>query len=123
MYRGVITLVEARLDHTHQPHTIFIQYSTPKTSYPHNVEVFYFYRDLAVRDINSKVDPYAVINYKGKELSTPTLRKTRFPRWNKTYELPINRPLEDFDNRTVRITIYDSEKFHQDAFLGEVSVR
>ena len=83
---------------------------------------FFFFRDLAVRDINSKVDPYAVINYKGKELSTPTLRKTRFPRWNKTYELPINRPLEDFDNRTVRITIYDSEKFHQDAFLGEVSV-
>ena len=86
------------------------------------IKYFIYYRDLAVRDINSKVDPYAVINYKGKELSTPTLRKTRFPRWNKTYELPINRPLEDFDNRTVRITIYDSEKFHQDAFLGEVSV-
>uniref|UniRef100_A0A1X7U651 Ras GTPase-activating protein n=2 Tax=Amphimedon queenslandica TaxID=400682 RepID=A0A1X7U651_AMPQE len=90
MFRGVITLVEAR--------------------------------DLAVRDINSKVDPYAVINYKGKELNTPTLKKTRFPRWNKTYELPINRPLEEFDNRTVRITIYDSAKFHHDAFLGEVII-
>lgn len=48
------------------------------------------------------------------------LRKTRFPRWNKTYEIPIKLPLEDPENRTVRITLYDWEKFHQDAFLGEV---
>ena len=75
---------------------------------------------MACREVNSKLDPYAVISYKGKELSTPVIRKTRFPHWNKTYEIPISRPLEDPDNRTVRIDIYDSEKFHQDAFLGEV---
>lgn len=84
--------------------------------------MIYYIRELVIRDVNSKVDPYAVISYKGKDLTTPVLRKTRFPHWNKTYEMPINRPLEDPDNRTVRITIFDS-KFHQDAFLGEVSYK
>jgi RAS protein activator-like 1 len=79
-------------------------------------------RDLAVRDVNGKIDPYAVISYKGKELSTPVVRKTRFPHWNKTYEMPINRPLDEPDNRTVKVSIFDSEKFHHDAFLGEVVI-
>ena len=84
------------------------------------LQLLLFHRDLAVRDVNNKIDPYAVINYGGKELSTHVLRKTRFPRWNKTYEIPIKLPLEDPENRTVKITLYDWEKFHQDAFLGEV---
>lgn len=75
-----------------------------------------------MRDANSKVDPYAVLNYGGKELTTPVLKKTRFPRWNKTYEIPIRQPLDDPDNRTVKITIFDNDKFGHDHFLGEVGV-
>ena len=76
-------------------------------------------RDLASKD--GKVDPYATISYGGKELSTPVLRKTRFPRWNKTYEIPIKKPITDSNNRTLKVCIYNGEKFHHQRFLGEVT--
>ena len=79
---------------------------------------YHRYRDLASKD--GKVDPYATISYGGKEMSTPVLRKTRFPRWNKTYEIPINRPISDPNNRTLKVCIYNGEKFHNQRFLGEV---
>ena len=83
-------------------------------------DIFFHYRDLAPKDVSGKSDPYAVIYYRGKELSTPVLRKTRFPRWNKTYEIPIKKPIADPSNRTLRISLYDWDKFHHDKFQGEV---
>ena len=70
--------------------------------------------------MSGKTDPYATIQYGGKEFSTQVLRKTRFPRWNKTYELPIKKPLDNPANRTVKIVVNDWDKFHSSDFLGEV---
>ena len=84
-----------------------------------SVRHFFFFRDLAAKD-NGKSDPFATLMYGEKELSTPVLRKTRFPRWNKTYEIPIKRPITDPANRTLRIVLYDYDKFRSNEFLGEV---
>ncbi|XP_064612151.1 rasGAP-activating-like protein 1 [Liolophura sinensis] len=78
-------------------------------------------RDLAVKDKSGSSDPYAIVSFCDETKQTSTVKKTRFPRWNETFELDIPEPCPE--NGVINITLWDWDRVGDDDFMGEVEIK
>ena len=49
------------------------------------------------------------------------IAKTRFPRWKKSFDIIVPRPMTTTQHRTLKVTIYNWDKFTHNHFMGQVS--
>lgn len=78
-------------------------------------------RDLAAKS-DGKSDPFATLYYNEDQFSTPVIAKTRFPRWKKSFDISIPRPMTTTQHRTLNVTIYNWDKFAHNHFMGQIEI-
>jgi RAS protein activator-like 1 len=78
-------------------------------------------RDLAAKT-DGKCDPFATLYYNDEQFSTPVIAKTRFPRWKKSFDICIPRPMVTTQHKTLKVTIYNWDKFTHNHFMGQIEI-
>jgi stress response protein SCP2 len=83
---------------------------------------------LHAADFNGKSDPYCIVEHKNAEGRlfrigvTSTLGETLNPTWDANRTHPIEFPFTDSSDSTVKFSVWDSDRFGADDFLGSISV-
>ncbi|TNV76145.1 hypothetical protein FGO68_gene9742 [Halteria grandinella] len=68
-------------------------------------------------DFLTGMDPYVKIEHSGQVWKTTVKGQAgRFPIWNETFEVPI----QDVKDYLVKLSVYDSDFFKKDDFIGSV---
>ncbi|XP_072034910.1 rasGAP-activating-like protein 1 isoform X2 [Amphiura filiformis] len=76
-------------------------------------------RDLAVKDKTGSSDPFVRLSFGGKNYETKTIKKTRYPRWEETFDLEVTSYLgEDF----LELTMWDWDRMSNDDFMGRATL-
>ncbi|KAM4820545.1 ras GTPase-activating protein 4B [Thomomys bottae] len=75
-------------------------------------------RDLAPKDWNGTSDPFVRVSYKGQTQETSVVKKSRYPRWNETFEFA----LQDGAAGAVCVEVWDWDLVSRNDFLGKVVV-
>ena len=74
--------------------------------------------DLPKSDMIGKSDPYAVVNFDGDKIKTPTVKNTQNPEWNSKFRIPI----DENGPHDVRVDVFDSDKLGKDKLLGAIKI-
>merc|ERR1711915_895977 len=71
-------------------------------------------QDLLKKDIFSKSDPYAVINFQSQTSKTKTVKNNHSPEWNHNLIIPV----EDGEDIEAHIQVFNKKKLGKDDSLG-----
>merc|ERR1711988_699670 len=74
-------------------------------------------KDLQKKDLFSKSDPYATIDYQGTSYKAIIVKNNHNPEWN--HEIEINVENED---QNINVEVFNKKKFGKDDSLGQASV-
>uniref|UniRef100_A0A8C0D0M4 C2 domain-containing protein n=1 Tax=Balaenoptera musculus TaxID=9771 RepID=A0A8C0D0M4_BALMU len=73
-------------------------------------------RDLAPKDRNGASDPFVRVRYNGRTQETSIVKKSRYPRWNETFEFE----LEEGAAEALCVEAWDWDLVSRNDFLGKV---
>ncbi|XP_049643855.1 ras GTPase-activating protein 4B [Suncus etruscus] len=74
-------------------------------------------RDLAPRDRNGASDPFVRVRYNGRTQETSIVKKSRYPRWNETFEFELEEGADE-----LCVEAWDWDLVSRNDFLGKVVV-
>ncbi|XP_066870166.1 ras GTPase-activating protein 4B isoform X9 [Kogia breviceps] len=73
-------------------------------------------RDLAPKDRNGASDPFVRVRYKGQTQETSIVKKSRYPRWNETFEFELEEGVAE----ALCVEAWDWDLVSRNDFLGKV---
>ncbi|XP_038615147.1 ras GTPase-activating protein 4B [Tachyglossus aculeatus] len=73
-------------------------------------------RDLAPKDRNGASDPFVRVRYHSKIQESAVVKKSCYPRWNETFEFP----LDECAPETLCVEVWDWDLVSRNDFLGKV---
>ncbi|XP_076130175.1 ras GTPase-activating protein 4 isoform X1 [Alosa pseudoharengus] len=74
-------------------------------------------RDLAKKDRNGASDPFVRVRYNGKTHESAVVKKTRYPRWNESFEFELEDATAD---SPLSVEVWDWDLVSRNDFLGKV---
>ncbi|KAL2095021.1 hypothetical protein ACEWY4_009740 [Coilia grayii] len=74
-------------------------------------------RDLAKKDRNGASDPFVRVRYNGKTCESAVVKKTRYPRWNESFEFELEDASAD---SPLSVEVWDWDLVSRNDFLGKV---